>query len=70
MGFETNDRRWRIDVSDTQAYRQFGNAVVVQVVEFVAQALRPHIVAAVSATEAKYREPDLGGKDGRMIAHG
>jgi len=47
MGFETEKRKWRIEVSDTQAYRQFGNAVVVQVVEFVAQALKPHIEAAV-----------------------
>ena len=28
-----------IPVSDTQAYRQFGNSVVVPVVEFVAKAL-------------------------------
>ena len=69
MGFETNDRRWRIDVSDTQAYRQFGNAVVVQVVEFVAQALRPHIVEAVSA-QSKYGESGLYGKGGRVTAHG
>jgi DNA (cytosine-5)-methyltransferase 1 len=47
MGFETKNRHWRIEVSDTQAYRQFGNAVVVQVVEFVAQHLAPHIAQAV-----------------------
>ena len=37
----------RIQVSDTQAYRQFGNAVVVPVVEFVAEAMRPHIETAL-----------------------
>ncbi len=37
-----------IPVSDTQAYRQFGNAVVVPVVRAVAQLLRPHIEAAVA----------------------
>lgn len=50
MGFETLNRSWIIpsDVSDTQAYRQFGNAVVVPVVEFIAEGMRPHIFAAVS----------------------
>jgi DNA (cytosine-5)-methyltransferase 1 len=47
MGFDRGDRRWRIEVSDTQAYRQFGNAVVVPVVEFVAKALEPHIRTAI-----------------------
>ena len=32
MGFDRGERRWKIPVSDTQAYRQFGNAVVVPVV--------------------------------------
>src|SRR3546814_10032926 len=31
MGFDRGNRRLRIEVSDTQAYRQFGNAVVVPV---------------------------------------
>lgn len=48
MGFERGDRKWRIEVSDTQAYRQFGNAVVVPVVEALAQAMQPHIAAAVA----------------------
>lgn len=48
MGFERGERKWRIEVSDTQAYRQFGNAVVVPVVEFLANALQPYIAAAVA----------------------
>jgi DNA (cytosine-5)-methyltransferase 1 len=48
MGFERDGRPWHIPVSDTQAYRQFGNAVVVPVVEFLAQAMKPHIQSAVS----------------------
>ncbi len=48
MGFETTKRAFRIDVSDTQAYRQFGNAVVVPVVEFIAKAMRPHLEKAVT----------------------
>lgn len=47
MGFDRGDRRFRIGVSDTQAYRQFGNAVVVPVVEFVAGAMREHIEQAI-----------------------
>lgn len=48
MGFEREDRNWHIPVSDTQAYRQFGNAVVVPVVEFLAEAMKPHINKAVA----------------------
>jgi DNA (cytosine-5)-methyltransferase 1 len=48
MGFEREGRPWHIPVSDTQAYRQFGNAVVVPVVEFLAQAMKPHIQKAVT----------------------
>ena len=47
MGFDTKEEEFRIHVSDTQAYRQFGNAVVVPVVRFLAEALREHIEAAV-----------------------
>ena len=50
MGFDRGDRRFRIEVSDTQAYRQFGNAVVVPVVEFVAQAMKSHIQTALAAS--------------------
>ncbi|WP_230631632.1 DNA (cytosine-5-)-methyltransferase [Sphingomonas sp. Leaf37] len=47
MGFDRGERRWRIEVSDTQAYRQFGNAVVVPVVEFLADAMKPHLETAL-----------------------
>ena len=44
MGFEKPGKEeFRIPVSDTQAYRQFGNAVVVPVVRAVAQLMKPHI---------------------------
>lgn len=50
MGFEHGNRNWVIpkSVSDTQAYRQFGNAVVVPVVEFIANAMKPHLYAALA----------------------
>jgi DNA (cytosine-5)-methyltransferase 1 len=41
MGFERGKRTWDIPVSDTQAYRQFGNAVAVPVVEAVATYMEP-----------------------------
>lgn len=48
MGFRHVDGSdYRIPVSDTQAYRQFGNAVVVPVVAAIAQLMKPHILAAV-----------------------
>ena len=48
MGFEApNTYEFQIPVSDTQAYRQFGNAVVVPVVRAVAEIMKPHIDDAV-----------------------
>ncbi len=42
MGFEApGEQRFRIPVSDTQAYKQFGNSVVVPVFAAVAQLLLP-----------------------------
>ncbi|WP_153061031.1 DNA (cytosine-5-)-methyltransferase, partial [Escherichia coli] len=47
MGFEKVDGRpFRIPVSDTQSYRQFGNSVVVPVFEAVAKLLEPYILKA------------------------
>jgi DNA (cytosine-5)-methyltransferase 1 len=43
MGFERGDRAWHIPVSDMQAYKQFGNAVVVPVVEAIAHFMLPSI---------------------------
>lgn len=45
MGFDRPGREpFRIPVSDTQAYRQFGNAVAVPVVEAIAKALVPYVL--------------------------
>lgn len=49
MGFDRPNRPpFRIPVSDTRAYKQFGNAVVVPVVEAVARAMLPGITGAPS----------------------
>jgi len=45
MGFDRDGRRFSIPVSDTQAYRQFGNAVVVPVIEEAARIMKPHVMA-------------------------
>ncbi|MGV3345586.1 DNA cytosine methyltransferase [Enterobacteriaceae bacterium LUAb1] len=49
MGFEKpGECQFRIPVSDTQAYRQFGNSVVVPVFAAVARLLEPYIKTAVN----------------------
>ncbi|RXV64716.1 DNA (cytosine-5-)-methyltransferase [Roseovarius sp. A46] len=55
MGFERDGRpEWQIPVSDTQAYKQFGNAVVVQAAEAVALHMKPFIHRAMNLDQ-----PDL-----------
>lgn len=44
---------FRIPVSDTQAYKQFGNSVAVPVFEQVARIMQPHIQALVEAAEPR-----------------
>jgi DNA (cytosine-5)-methyltransferase 1 len=52
MGFDRAGRsKFIIQVSDTRAYKQFGNAVVVPVVEAVANHMLPYIMG--TATHAK-----------------
>ena len=54
MGFAHHDgSAWKIPVSDTQAYKQFGNAVVVPVVKAVAQHMQKHILEAVQRDNGK-----------------
>jgi len=50
MGFESLDGEdcFHIPVSDTQAYKQFGNSVVVPVFRAVARLLEPYILQAVT----------------------
>lgn len=39
---------FRIPVSDTQAYRQFGNSVVIAAIAEVARIMRPHILKVMA----------------------
>jgi DNA (cytosine-5)-methyltransferase 1 len=52
MGFPDT---FKIPVSDTRAYKQFGNSVVVPVMKAVAEAMRTHIVAP-NTTKQKSRQ--------------
>jgi DNA (cytosine-5)-methyltransferase 1 len=54
MGFEEpGGKEFSIPVSDTQAYRQFGNAVVVPVVKAVAILMAPYLRAEPAKDEAE-----------------
>ena len=54
MGFPES---FRIPVSDTQAYKQFGNSVVVPVITAIAQAMRPHVLALKNEMELPDQVP-------------
>ncbi len=62
MGFEHGDRRWKIPVSDTQAYRQFGNAVVPPLIEAIARYMEPSLLEMLAR--------DRVGSDARRAAVG
>ena len=56
MGFDRGDRKFIIPVSDTQAYKQFGNSVVVPVIEEAARIMRPHILGLKEAQQSGIRQ--------------
>lgn len=64
MGFP---EQWTIPVSDTQAYRQFGNAVAVPVIAEVARIMKPHIMALVEQ-EADIAQQRLFGQGCSKLA--
>lgn len=49
MGFDNGQRKIVIPVSDTQAYKQFGNSVIVPVMREVARIMLPHVFAQTYA---------------------
>lgn len=58
MGFDApGEPLFEIPVSDTQSYKQFGNAVVVPVVKAIAQLMRPHVEASLQS--ARQHNPDF-----------
>jgi DNA (cytosine-5)-methyltransferase 1 len=58
MGFDQPGKPFHIPVSDTQAYKQFGNAVVVPVVERVATAVLPHLFGVIRGDVIPRAEDD------------
>ena len=50
---------FRITVSDTRAYKQFGNSVVVPVIREVARLMKPHVMELVQRDTAGIAQPDL-----------
>ncbi len=65
MGFnEPQGTKFVIPVSDTQAYRQFGNAVVVPVVRAVANLMMPHIELALQSAGTQLHIPELDQQQG------
>jgi len=66
MGFEKpGEHKFRIPVSDTQAYKQFGNSVVVPVFASVAKLMKSRIIKAVAMRkqseleESSVSQPEL-----------
>jgi DNA (cytosine-5)-methyltransferase 1 len=54
MGFDRPGHTvFRIPVSDTQAYRQFGNAVVVPVVDAVARGMKPYLLGQAGSPKGQ-----------------
>lgn len=65
MGFERPGKPFMLkDVSDTQLYRQFGNAVVVPVVEFVASTIKPHLIQALKLQQEQCQAPERRAANG------
>jgi len=57
MGFDSDrSGKFIIPVSDTQAYRQFGNSVVVPVIKEVAKAMKPHILTQMKGNRQVHQK--------------
>jgi DNA (cytosine-5)-methyltransferase 1 len=61
---------FRIPVSDTQAYRQFGNSVVPPVVAFVARGMKPHLRAALDGAMSMPKNTPPRRASEPALAHG
>jgi DNA (cytosine-5)-methyltransferase 1 len=52
---------FKIPVSDTQAYKQFGNSVVMPVIEEIARIMKPHILTLKEEAENRVHQHTLLG---------
>ena len=61
MGYDKpGEANFRIPVSDTQSYKQFGNSVVVPVIEEIARIMKPHILSLKDDEEIQVHQYSLG----------
>jgi len=61
MGYDKpGEAKFRILVSDTQAYKQFGNSVVVPVIKEIARIMKPHIMSLKEEEETNIHQFSLG----------
>lgn len=47
---------FKVPVSDTQAYKQFGNSVVIPVIQEIARIMKPHIMTLIEEEETKVHQ--------------
>jgi DNA (cytosine-5)-methyltransferase 1 len=58
MGFDKQgESSFQIPVSDTQAYKQFGNSVIVPVATAVAELMKPYIIKAIAENDNQISIP-------------
>lgn len=50
---------FKIPVSDTQSYKQFGNSVVMPVIKEIAYIMKPHIMTLIEEEETKVHQANL-----------
>jgi len=56
MGYPDN---FKIPVSDTQSYKQFGNSVVMPVIKEIAYIMKPHIMTLIEEEETEVHQTSL-----------
>ena len=60
MGYDKpGEANFKISVSDTQSYKQFGNSVVVPVIEEIARIMKPHIMRIKTEEELQVHQYPL-----------
>ena len=67
MGFDRNGKKFEIPVSDTRAYKQFGNAVVVPVIEEIARIMKPHVTKLKETREKTSKKKNYNNRGVRRI---
>ncbi len=71
MGFDLpGESSFNIPVSDTQAYRQFGNAVVVPVAKSIAEMMKPYIERAIKTADNQLYFPLENEKSEKIAVSG